>query len=136
MSLSRRALQVTVAVLAIVPVTAGAGGVIMGADAISPGPSGSPPWPVDLDSHIRFLSGVFLAIGLVFWSCIPGIERKGPRFRLAAGAVVLGGIARLLSLVVAGTPGPGHLLGLGLELLVVPALVLWQARVSRAVTSR
>lgn len=135
MSRSRRALQVTVAVLAVVPVTAGAAGVVMGAGAISPLPSGPAAWPVDLDSHVRFLSGVFLAIGLVFWSCLPAIERKGPRFRLAAGAVVLGGIARLLSLVVAGMPGPGHLAGLGLELVVVPALVLWQARLSRAVMS-
>jgi hypothetical protein len=31
------------------------------------------------DSHYRYLSGLLLGIGLLFWSCIPGIEAKTGR---------------------------------------------------------
>ncbi|MGZ0247842.1 MAG: DUF4345 family protein, partial [Alphaproteobacteria bacterium] len=70
---------------------------------------------------------------LGFLSCIPNIERKGERFKLLTACVVLGGLARLLSLVVIGQPSTLHLIGLALELGVVPALAFWQGRLSRAV---
>lgn len=126
----RRLLQATVALLALVPIAAGAAGVVGG-----PGFLGlARPWPEDLDSHFRYLSGLFLALGLGFWSCLPGIERRGARFRLLGGLVVAGGLARLLSLLLAGTPSAGHLAGLGLELVAVPLLLLWQRRIERRQT--
>lgn len=124
----RRALQVAVAVLAGVPIAAGAAGVVLGPRFLLV----DPPWPADLDSHLRFLSGVFLAVGLAFWSCVPRIESRTGRFRLLCALVFAGGVARLASLGLAGPPSTGHLLGLGMELVVVPLLALWQARVSRA----
>jgi hypothetical protein len=90
-----------------------------------------PPWPTDLDSHFRFLSGVFAAIGVGFYSTVPSIERKGRRFRLLCALIFAGGLARLLSLGIAGAPSLGHLAGLVMELGVVPLLALWQARVAR-----
>jgi hypothetical protein len=92
--------------------------------------------PADLDSHFRYLSGLLLAIGIGFASCIAGIERKTKRFRLLALLVFAGGLGRLISLASAGVPGSGHLFGLAMELGAVPLLVLWQARVaSRAPSS-
>jgi len=87
--------------------------------------------PVDLDSHFRYLSGIFLGVGLAFCSCVPEIERKTGRFRLLAALVVLGGLGRAISAFAFGLPSLPHLLGLGMELLVVPLLVLWQARIAR-----
>ncbi|HEV7255327.1 MAG TPA: DUF4345 domain-containing protein [Mesorhizobium sp.] len=123
----KRLLQAVVAVLAITPVLTGLAGVILGPDFLGLGP----PWPADLDSHFRFLSGILLAMGLLWWSCVPGIERKTGRFRLLAALTVTGGLARLLSLFLAGAPSTGHLLGLSVELLLVPPLTLWQARLAR-----
>jgi len=120
-------LQVVVAVLATTPVLTGLAGAILGPDFLGL----DPPWPADLDSHFRFLSGILLAIGLLWWSCVPGIEGKTGRFRLLAALTFAGGLARLLSLVIAGAPSTGHLLGLGVELLLVPPLTWWQARVAR-----
>lgn len=122
----KRMLQAVVALLALVPTSTGLAGIVLGPDFLRL----DPPWPADLDSHFRFLSGVFLGVGLGFYSCIPAIERKGPRFRLLAALVFSGGLARLLSLAMAGAPSAGHLIGLGMELAIVPLLVLWQARVS------
>lgn len=124
---SKRCLQATVAVLGIVPVSAGAAGVLLGPAAFSDAGG----WPVDLDSHFRYVSGIFLALGLTFYATIPSIERKTALFRLAAALVVAGGLARLLALLVNGVPSAPHVAGLVLELVVVPALVLWQGRVAR-----
>ena len=123
----RRALQAVIAVLALIPTLTGSAGILLGPDFLRL----DPPWPADLDSHFRFLSGVFLGVGIGFYSCIRGIEGKTGRFRLLAALTVAGGIARLWSLILAGLPSGGHLVGLAMELLVVPLLVLWQARVAR-----
>lgn len=123
---ARQLLQVIIGVLALIPVTTGAAGLLLG----SRFPAFGGEWPVDLDSHFRFLSAVFLAIGIAFLTCIPRIEYKTARFRLLAALVFCGGLGRLLSYAAAGPPSTGHLIGLCLELLVVPALVVWQRKVS------
>jgi hypothetical protein len=125
---SKRLLHGIVALLGLVPVTAGLYGVIFGPDFLQPGRTAS----ADLDSHFRYLSGLFLGIGITFYACVAGIERKTMAFRIAAAVVALGGLARLGSLLAVGVPSAGHLLGLALELIVVPLLVLWQGRVAAA----
>lgn len=124
----RRTLQAAISLAALVPLSAGTLGMIEG-PAMLRGIGGEAP--VDVDSHFRYLSGLLAAIGLGFLSCVPAIETSGDRFRLLGLIVVFGGLARLASLVGAGTPGPGHLFGLGMELAVVPLLMAWQARFAR-----
>jgi hypothetical protein len=120
----RRLLQQSVGVLAVVPVATGLYGVLFGqaltGDAVS----------VSAESHFRFLSGLLLAVGLCFWSTIPGIEDKTGRFRLLALLVVIGGLGRLLGLMLTGLPSLSMLAGLVLELVVVPILTLWQTRIA------
>ena len=119
------ALQACVLLAAAVPVVAGLAGAVGGPAMVDlPGITASQ------DSHARYLSGVLLGIGLAFWSTVPDIERQGGRFRLLAAIVVLGGLARLWSLTVAGQPSAPMLAGLGLELAMVPLLALWQAHVA------
>ena len=124
----RRLLQAAVAVAALVPLTAGTLGMIEGPAMLRDLVGAA---PVDLDSHFRYLSGLLAGIGVGFVSCIPAIERRGSRFRLLGAIVVFGGLSRLGSLAGAGTPGPGHLFGLGMELAIVPMLMIWQARFAR-----
>ena len=122
----KRALQIVVAVLAATPVLVVMEGVLSGPEFLHV----IRPWPVDLDSHFRFLSGFFLAIGIAWYSCIPGIETKTERFQLLAACTFTGGLARLVSLVLVGAPSAGHIAGLCVELLAVPALAWWQGRVA------
>ncbi|WP_375392588.1 DUF4345 domain-containing protein [uncultured Sphingomonas sp.] len=125
--IERRALQLMVAIACLVPLTVGGLSILRG-----PGWIGHPPMiPRDLDSHFRYVSGIFFGLGLAFTTCVPGIERKGPRFRLLGAMVVCGGLARLVSLAAVGVPGRGMALGLAMELGVVPLLMLWQSRVER-----
>lgn len=121
----RTLLQGVVAVACLVPILTGIDGVLRGAAMLRAGPV-----PADLDSHFRYLSGIFLMLGLAFASTIPAIESRGPRFRLLGAMVVTGGLARLLSWATVGEPSVAHQLGLVMELGVVPLLMLWQARVA------
>jgi hypothetical protein len=84
----------------------------------------------DADSHYRYLSGLLLGIGLAFAATIQRIEMHTSRFRVLAAIVVVGGLGRLLSLIVRGMPGKAMLFGLVMELVVTPALVVWQARIA------
>lgn len=124
---SKRLLQITVAVLALIPTLTGAAGVLMGPAFLT----GDASAAANLDSHLRFLSGTFFAVGLAFYATIPSIERKGVLFRMAAALVFTGGLARLISLLAVGSPAWPHLAGLMMELGVVPALVVWQGCVAR-----
>jgi hypothetical protein len=125
---SKRLLQAAVSLLGLIPVTVGLYGVIFGPEVLL----ATVPPTIDLDSHFRYLSGIFVGVGLTFYATVIGIERKTTLFRLAAFLVAIGGLARLASLLSVGTPSTGHLIGLGLELVVVPLLALWQGRVAAA----
>ena len=122
----RRLLQAVLTIACLVPILTGLDGILRGAAMFR-----LPVVTPDLDSHFRYLSGIFLMLGLAFASTIPAIESRGPRFRLLGAMVIMGGLARGRSWMTLGPPGLGHRLGLGMELLVVPLLMLWQARVAR-----
>ncbi len=122
----RRALQLSVAAASLVPLSVATISLLRGPIWLGQ----AAPIATDLDSHFRYLSGIFLALGIAFASCIPAIERKGPRFRLLAAMVVAGGIGRAWSAYQVGGPSAGHMAGLAIELGLVPALVLWQAIVA------
>jgi branched-subunit amino acid ABC-type transport system permease component len=83
------------------------------------------------DSHVRYLSGLLLGLGLVAWSCVPQIEERGGRLGLVALVVVIGGLARIYGTPVTGYLSPFIFLPLLMELVVTPALWLWQRRVAR-----
>lgn len=122
----KRILQILVALACLVPLLAGSIGVIRGAGWLADGPVAT-----DLDSHFRYISGIFLGVGIAFATCVRAIETKGARMRMLAAFVVLGGMARLLSLIEDGWPGAGMRFGLVMELGVVPLLTLWQAAFAR-----
>lgn len=120
----RRTLQQIVAVGALVPVAAGLFGVLFG-----PAITGDTT-SVSADSHFRYLSGLLLGIGLLFWWTVPEIEEKTTLFRFLALMVFLGGLSRLLGLFLTGVPSLAMLTGLALELVVTPLLCLWQTRIA------
>lgn len=127
LAVERRLLQAVVALACLVPLSVGGQSVLHG-----PGFLGHPPViPNDLDSHFRYISGIFLGVGIAFASCVPRIEATGPRFRLLGALVVAGGLSRVVSLIAVGPPSPGHLFGFAMELGAVPLLMLWQAAFAR-----
>lgn len=125
----RRFLQAAVLLGCLSPLWFGTRGIIEGPSmlaGIDPGQA-----PPDLLSHYRYLSGLFLGIGLILLSCLPRIEARAARFRWACAAIVAGGLARAFGLLSGDAPSAAHRIALAAELGVVPLLVLWQARVAR-----
>jgi hypothetical protein len=124
MERERKLLQQSVAIVATIPVATGLYGVLFGqaltGDAVS----------ISAESHFRFMSGLLLGIGLCFWSTMPSIEIRTGRFRLLTLLVVIGGLSRLIGLVLTGLPSFFMVGGLIIELIVAPLLCLWQTRVA------
>ena len=118
-----RALQIAVALAGLVPLTAGALGILA-------------PTVLGLygdDSalaHAAYLSGLLLGIGLAYWSLIPDIEKRSGPFTLLTAIVFVGGLARLSMALRVGSLIPPIGLPLLLELSITPLLWIWQQRVA------
>ena len=121
-------LAMAIRISAIVPILAGAGGAVLGTAFL-----GEAALPATT-SHMRYLSGLLLALGLAAWWCAADLARRRGVFGLLCGAVVLGGLARLGGLAVDPAPAWPHLLALAMELGVVPAL--WWAASQTAPPAR
>jgi Domain of unknown function (DUF4345) len=123
----RRAWQIAVAVLALIPVGAGLEGIVRGPRFIDLVPPSA-----DLDSQFRYLSGILLAVGLGFWTTIRKPENRVERFGGLTLIVFLGGLARLIWVIAVGVPSMPMLGGLVMELVVTPLMFLWQLRLADA----
>ena len=124
---NRRALQIVLLVLSLIPLAFGILGLAFGAGRISGGAAVT----AELDSQFRYLSGWYFSLAMLCWWIAPRIERETTVFRIVCAAVFLGGIGRLVSLSAVGQP-PAMMLGaLALE-LGVPLLVVWQAQVAKS----
>lgn len=121
-----RLLQLCIFLAAGVAVAAGLGGAIGGARFFDLAGDAS------ASSHVHYLSGLLLAIGLAFWSTIPDIARHTARFRLLAAIVVTGGLFRLVAMLTEGIPNGLAVFALANETAVPLLLCLWQARLTRA----
>ena len=121
--MERRALQIAVALAGLVPLTAGALGILA-------------PTVLGLHgdraaiSHAAYLSGLLLGIGLAYWSLIPDIEKRSGPFTLLTAIVFAGGLARLSMAFRLGSLQPGIGLPLLMELWLTPLLWLWQQRIA------
>lgn len=127
--MSRRILQFTSAVLAAVPVLTGIVGMFGIGDPLYV--SARLPPSILLDSNLRFLSGVWLGLGVAMYCIIPTIERQTVVFRALWGMIFFGGIGRLLSMAILAPP-PWPFIGFTiLEIIGAPVIVFWQARLPK-----
>src|ERR1700728_2226178 len=122
--MERKLLQIAFALAGLVLIVFGLAGVFFGADFADL--SGN----VVMDSYFRFLKGMLLAIGLIYWSAIPVIERRGERISLVTFILVLGAVPRLIAVIGHGVPTIGILISLAGELIVAPLLWLWHQHVT------
>ena len=82
MMFEKRILQLVVLLASVVPIVAGLLGIIIGPSAF-----GARSYSTDLMSHVGYLSGLLLAIGLVFVFSVVNIEKHKSRF-LILGVIV------------------------------------------------
>ena len=128
--MGRRALQIATALLALVPILTGIITMLGVSDPLYAS-SGVPTLPV-LDSNLRFFGGVWLGLGLALIWLVPRIESEGVLFRVVWGGIFLGGIGRLLSMLMVGLPPLPFVGFTALEVIGAPLFVYWQHLVAKA----
>jgi Domain of unknown function (DUF4345) len=127
--MSKLALQIIMALLAIIPVVTGLLG-LLGVEDPYYAAAGVPPI-VLLDTNLRFYSGVWLGLGLALYWLIPRIETQSVLFRAIWAMIFVGGIGRLLSMMLLASPPFAFVAFTALEIVGAPLFILWQFRVSK-----
>lgn len=121
----KRGLQFALALLSLIPLTFGVLGLVYGVGRfITPGADAAP-----LDSQYRFLSAVYLGVGLLIWRIIPSVEKHGWIISTVVAAIFVGGLARLYSAHIFGVAPPMMIAATALE-LGSPILILWHRAVA------
>ncbi|MGL5850328.1 MAG: DUF4345 domain-containing protein [Phycicoccus sp.] len=104
--------------------------VLLGADL----PAAAVSDPV-LDSQNRFYGVMFTLSGVLLLLCASDIARHAVVLRCVLAVFFAGGVARLVSIAVHGSPPPQVLALLVVELVVPPALTWWSSRAGRPAAS-
>lgn len=123
----KRGLQIALFVLSLIPLTFGVLGLVLGVLRFMPLDAA----PAPLDSQYRFLSAVYVGIGLLIWRIIPSIEKHGWVVSTIVAAIFAGGLARLYSASLFNAAPPQMIAATALE-LASPLLILWQRAVAKA----
>lgn len=126
--MSKRKLQIAMALLGAVPVITGIVTLFGISDPIYTS-AGIPQNPL-LDSNLRFFGGLWLVLGLSVYWLIPRIEEQTALFRVLWLMIFAGGVGRLISMLMLGMP-PLPFVGFTiLEVLGAPIFIAWQSRLS------
>jgi hypothetical protein len=118
--------------LAAVPVLVGVTHVVLGpASDVQLGARLPPAVLADavLDSQNRFYGMAFVGYGALVLLSLQDLDRYANVFRIVLGFIALGGVARLISVVQLGLPPLPVIALIGVELLGVPLILWWHARV-------
>lgn len=83
------------------------------------------------DSHVRFLGGLWLGVGLLFVAAAWRLRALKPAVQVALVLIVIGGLARFSALRPDVLFGPQILGSFLAEVALMPLLLLWSTRVAR-----
>ena len=122
-------LQIVMGLLGIIPVATGVLGMMGVHDPVYV--AAGVPAIVLLDTNLRFFSGVWVGAGLALWWLIPRIERETALFRVLWGMIFIGGIGRLLSMIMLAWPPIPFVAFTAIEIVGAPLFIWWQSRVAR-----
>jgi hypothetical protein len=129
-ALERRLLQIALAIVGLVAILFGVTGVFFGT-SLSGVTLG-----VTMEGYVRFIKGVLIAAGLIYWSAIPRVEVRSERIGVVSFLLVFGAVGRLLAVVGHGFPTVGLMISLIGELIVVPLIWLWLRSYARRSAAR
>ncbi len=123
-------LQVLQGGLAAFAIYNGVGGLAFGAGL--PAEAMALPDNIGLDNLLRFIGGVWTAIGLLLGFGVLHIEAQGPLLRATWGIIFLGGVGQLIGIYRFGYEDPEFVRSAYMEVLAPVGLSLWQYLLSRS----
>ena len=120
--MAKRALQIVTAILALVPIVTG----LIGMSGVSDPLYAALKLPANpvFDSNLRFFAGVWFGLGVALFWLIPKIDQQTVLFRTLWGMVFAGGIGRLLSMLLVGSP-PAPFIGFTILEIVGASIFIW-----------
>lgn len=124
----RKPLQVILVILGFVPFITGILGMMGIYDPLYAS-LGLPNDPL-LDSNLRFLSGVWFVVGITVFATVRQVENYFQLYLVVWGMIFVGGIGRLISMILVGLP-PIPFIGFTvLELIGAPIFLYWHYQLS------
>jgi hypothetical protein len=125
-----KAFQLVLALLALIPLVTGLIDIAIGARALvlfGATLSADALLEPTLGSQMRFYGAIWLGYGALILYVVQNPRQQQTLFRILAGVLVLGGVARVISYLQLGAPAPFFFGAIALELIGVPLLVVWHA---------
>ncbi|CAF0772100.1 unnamed protein product [Rotaria sordida] len=119
-------LQIVIGLVAIVPLFFGLNGIIRGPSMLATGYN----YPISVDSHFRYLSGLPVAMGILLLRNLPTIDRDASDLHRVSLLIFIGGLGRLWGLITVSFEVSTMVTTL-VELLLFPFLCLWQHQVQK-----
>ena len=132
--MNKRALQVATFILALVPIATGIVGMLGVDDPLYA--ASDLPRDATLDSNLRFFGGVWCGLGLAVMWTVPRIDRETALFRAVWLMIFIGGLGRVVSLLMVGPPFVPFIGFIVLEIIGAPFFVWQQAKLARNVAER
>jgi hypothetical protein len=130
--MSRRGLQIVLAIIGTAASAFGTLGVARGAGGVLKGGDVSP----NVDSELRFFAAWYTVLGVLLLRAVRRPEAEATVVRACGAGFLLAACGRILSMRAVGSPSRFFRLLLGLELVLPIVVVPWQRRVERTATAR
>lgn len=132
-----RKFQITLYVLAVIPVLTGLLDVVLGLRAIesfSVGISSAFLGDVLYNAQYRFLGGVWIGFGVLLYVCAKDLQKYAAILKIVLLSILVGGIGRLITILHIGLPentaGAAFVLGnMAIETVGMLGLLLWQSKI-------
>jgi hypothetical protein len=124
---SKKTLQWVIRILATAPLLSGIIGL---AGIYNPIFNQKLPANLILDSNLRFLNAMSIAVALSFYYITTVIEKETIGCRIICSAIFMGGIGRLVSVYDLGLPPGPFIIFLFLELISPIIIVFWQQKLA------
>lgn len=126
MTMSKKMLKISVAIISAFPLFLGANGMINGFPlSVLDQLEKHSNMVASLDGSQRYLSSLLFMFGFLFYWMLPKFDLHTKLFRILLIFLFIGGLARMSSIFIHGVPGNLQLTVLGIEILVPLILVPW-----------
>jgi hypothetical protein len=127
----RQAFQAFLALFGVIVIGISLAHLAIGPQAIIGGVAVNPT----MAGEDRFFAGLLLCYAITLLWCARDVQHKRVYVELLAGAFFVGGIGRLLAVLLDGTPHPFYVAMLMLELALPPLMVVAARRVAEPESS-